>query len=247
MPSKALHRFTQRLISYETDLELTDVLITNFLRGQADERTICEATGGRVDGYPRLHACPNTIQSRKIVGLHLKSTIHVAFIKELYEDFSDFLATSLSRAALAGVDASRFAGEVKLDIHAKEILQAGSWDAVIRLISDKIFRALENERNTRSLINKMSVRVGLQLEENVLTAAMPYLDARHILVHRDGKPDDLYVRSYPDVPIARNGAITMNFDFVTRARNAVKALAEHIDARMIDAGLVRQQDIAGQR
>lgn len=246
MTSKALYRFTQRLRSYETDLELADLLIRNFLGLPNSGGTVSDAIGGRPDAYVRLNACRNTAQSRKVVGLHLKSTIHVAFIKELYEDFSEFLATSLSRAALAGVDAARFAGEVKLDIHAKEILQAGSWDAVIRLISEKIFRALENERNTRVLIQKMSVRVGLQLEDAILTAAMPYLDARHILVHRDGKPDTLYLNSYPDIPLM-NGNIVLNYDFVSHARRTVWALADHIDTRMIDANLVRRQDMAGQR
>lgn len=243
---KALHRFTQRLIAYETDLEIADLLVRDFLAGAADDRSLCQAIGGRANLYPRLHACRNTAQARKIVGLHLKRTLHVAFIKELYEDFSEFLSTSLSRAALAGIDAARFAGEARLDLHAKEILQAGSWDAVIRLISDKIFRALENERNTRMLINKMSVRVGLRLEDQPLNDAMPYLDARHILVHRDGKPDEIYTRSYPDISIVK-GEINLNFEFVSRARNAVLALAEHIDVKMVEAGLVRQQDMAGQR
>ncbi len=170
----------------------------------------------------------------------------MAFVKELYEDFSEFLATSLSRAALAGVDAARFAGEGKLEIHAKEILHAGSWEAVIRLISDKIFRALENERKTRDLITKMGNRIGLAIEAAQLDAAMPYLDARHILVHRDGKPDELYTRSYADIPIV-NGEIQLNFEFVGRARSTVTALADHIDERMIAANLVRRQDMAGQR
>lgn len=246
MPSKAYHRFLQRLIAYEADLELTDVLIRNFVQIQSDDRTVCQIMGGNADFHTRLQACPNTDQARKILGSHLKTSIYTSFIKELYEDFSEFIATSLSRAALAGVDPARFAGEVKLDIHAREILQAGSWEAVIRLISDKIFRALENERNTRVLINKMSARVGLQLDETMLGAAMPYLDARHILVHRDGRPDAFYIQAYPNIARVK-GAIVMNHEFVGRARDSVKALAEHIDARMIGTNLVRQQDMAGQR
>lgn len=246
MPSKALHRFDQRIGSFDADLELSDILIRNFLELSNSDHSVCEAISGRSDTYPRLNSRKNTRQSRNIVGLHLNRTIYVAFIKEIYEEFSEFLGTSLSRAALAGVDAARFAGEVKLDLHAKEILQAGSWENVIRLISDKIFRALENERNTKLLINKMSSRIGLQLEDHILTAAMPYLDARHILVHRDGRPDDLYLHSYPNTQIT-NGEITLNYDFIRGAREHVRTLAEHIDVRMIEANLVRRQDMVGQR
>lgn len=246
MSSKAFQRFSQRLISYETDLELADLLTKSFLRHASDNRMLCELLEGQAEFHPRLQACPNTEQSRKIVGLHLKSTINVAFVKELYEDFSEFLATSLARAALAGVDAARFAGEAKLELSAKEILQTGSWESATKLISDKIFRSFENERNTRILITKMSARVGLQLDENILSAAMPYLDARHILVHRDGKPDDLYRRTYPQISVVK-GQISITFTFVTRARQMVRALAEHIDTRMIEANLVRRLDMAGQR
>lgn len=246
MPSKAFHRFKQRLIAYESDIELVDVLITNFLRIPSDAQTICAAVEGRADFHVRLQACPNTDQARRILASHLRLTIHTSFIKELYEDFSEFLANSLSRAALAGVDPARFAGDVKLDIQAREILQAGSWDAVIRLISDKIFRAMENERNTRTLIQKMSARIGLRLEAPIMNAAMPYLDARHILVHRDGKPDELYSRSYPEISLTK-GAIALTHDFVGSARDTVRTLAEHIDAKIIDANLVRRQDMAGQR
>lgn len=246
MPSKAYQRFDARITAYDADLELADILTGVFVNGPNSENSVCEAAGARPEKYPKLHLRSNTRRSRQIVALHMKSTLHIAFIKDLYEDFSEYLATSLSRAALAGIDAARFSGEVKLDLQAKEILQAGSWEGVIRLISDKIFRALENERSTITLINKISARVGLQLEDAMLVAAMPYLDARHILIHRDGKPDDIYIRNYPDINVI-NGKLSIGFDFIVNARNHVRALAQHIDNRMQDAGLIRPQDMMGGR
>lgn len=244
MPSKAYQRFDARITAYDADLELADILTSAFVKRPNSETSVCEAVGADFAKYPKLHLRQNTRKSRQIVASHMKSTLYVAFIKDLYEDFSEYLATSLSRAALAGVDAAQFSGEVKLDLQAREILQTGSWEGVIRLISDKIFRALENERSTIKLINKISARVGLQLEDAVLNEAMPYLDARHILIHRDGKPDDVYTRSYPTVPVS-NGKLVIGFSFIKDARNHVRALAQHIDDRMQDARLVRPQDMMG--
>jgi hypothetical protein len=243
--SKALQRFTARVREYSSDIELSDILIRRFLRTPDSNQSVCDAVEGRSDQYPILHNRVNTRQSRNIIGLHLKATLFEAFIKDLHEDFSEYLATSLSRAALAGIDAGRFAGEAKLDLHAKEILETGSWDGVVRLISDKIFRALENERNTKSLIDKFGRRVGLAIDDPISSAAMPYLDARHILVHRDGRPDDLYIRNYPHIPLDR-GEIAVNFNFLRDAREKVVALAEHIDAALINAKLVRREDMTGQ-
>ncbi len=75
---------------------------------------------------------------------------------------------------------------------------------------------------------------------------MPFLDARHILVHRDGTADELYRRDYPQIAL-RKGKIVVNFDFVLSARAAVDALARHIDDRIIHANLVRNQDMHGRQ
>lgn len=246
MPSKAFHRFDSRMRAYDADLELADVMIRKFTSLANSDQSLCEALEGDPRVHSHLHAHVNTRASRQNVAVHFKKTFHVAFVKDLYEDFSEYLSTSLSRAALAGVDAARFSGEAKLDLHAAEILRAGSWDAVIRLISDKIFRALENERSTITLITKISNRIGLQLEANILAEAMPYLDARHILIHRDGKPDDVYTNAYPDIAVI-NGSIAVNYPFVKLAREKVMQLAEHIDTRLSDAGFIRPQDIHGNR
>lgn len=151
----------------------------------------------------------------------------------------------MTKAAMAGIDPARFVGEIKLDLHAAEILAAGNWDATVRLVSDAIFRKLENERNTRELLRKASARLGLAINQATLVAAMPYLDARHILVHRDGKVDDQYCLDYPQVAL-RDGKIQTNYQFVIAARNAIDALARHIDDRIIQANLVRNQDLVGQ-
>jgi hypothetical protein len=246
MPSKAHQRFDNRIRDFDADLELADLLLRKFLEMPSGNGSVCEAMGGKPKTYPRLHRRVNSSQSRKITGLHLKRMLCVAFIKDLHEDFSEYISTSLARAALAGVDPGRFAGEVKLDISAAEILRAGSWPEVVRLISDKIFRALENERSTEKLIMKVSARIGLGLERPLLAEAMPYLDARHILVHRDGRTDELYRTSYPNIPLDGE-SILVNFDFVDRARTRVKALARHIDEKMIAANLVRPEDMTGVR
>lgn len=246
MPTKALNRFIDRVVSYESDLELNDVLIRNFLDRPNSQDSIAIAIGVDAARYPRLGSRVNSKNSRNIVGLHLKRTLYIGFIKELYEDFADYLSTSLARAALAGVDPNRFVGEVRLDLHATEIIGAGSWEAVVRLMSEKIFRALENERSTITLIDKIGKRLGLRLEKNILDAAIPYLDARHILVHRDGLVDEVYRNKYPTIALDGD-KIVLNHVVVTAAKQAVRALAEHIDEKLLAQGLVRNRDIARQR
>jgi hypothetical protein len=164
----------------------------------------------------------------------------------LFEDLSEFISDTMTKAALKGIDPGRFVGEVKLDIHAADFLAAGDWEAAVKLVSDAIFRKLENERNTRDLIRKASVRLGLQISQQTLDAAMPYLDARHILVHRDGRTDEQYRRDYPNIRL-RDERIVVDYPFVADAKRTVTALALDIDQRIIASNLVRPQDVSGQR
>lgn len=242
--SKALQRFQDRIRSFSEDLELSDLLVGK-LRSLADsDQSICEVLDGQPDRHEHLHARRNTTASRGIVGNHFRRTIQSAFIKDLHEDFSEFLATSLGRAALTGIDPNRYTGDVKIDIKASELLSAGSWKAVVSLISSKIFRALENERSTKKLITKISDRVGLNLDEAILNEAMPYLDARHLLVHTDGIADEIYKSAYTDIEL-NDDRIVVNFAFVSSAKNAVQKLATHIDTELIDKGLVPVDFISG--
>jgi len=246
MPTKAYHRFIQRVEYYGADLELCDLLVRQFFVAQNTDTSVAEVLGSNNDRHPYLGRRANVRRSRMICGSHLKHTLHVAFVKDLFEDFSAFLADTMTKAALKGIDPARFVGDVRLDIHVTDILGAGSWDATVRLVSDAIFRKLENERNTRDLIRKASVRLGLQIEQAALDNAMPYLDARHILVHRDGSTDQQYRNDYPQIQL-RDDKLVVDYAFVSEAKRRVSELAVEIDNKIIAADLVRRQDMQGQR
>jgi hypothetical protein len=226
MATKAYRRFVQRIESYNSDLELCDLMVRQFIAKADSDGTLAEALGSNNLDHLHLGRRRNNEQSRKLSGYHLKSTLAVAFIKEVFEDFSEFLSETLTKAAMKGIDPARFIGNVKLDLDAASILRAGNWDAVVKMISDALFRKLENERNTRDLIEKASVRINLQIDNAILSAAMPYLDARHIFVHRDGKADEKYRRDYPNIRLEKKKhKIRVTFPFVSAAKSTVLALA----------------------
>jgi len=246
MATKVYRRFVQRIESYTSDLELCDLLVRQFLVTPNSDASVAEALGSNNRQHLHLGRRRNNRKSRDIFGFHLKASLYAAFIKDLFEDFSEFLSETLTKAAMKGIDPARFIGNVKLELHAADILGAGNWDAVVRMISDALFRRLENERNTKDLIEKASVRIALQLDNAILDAAMPYLDARHMLVHRDGKTDEKYQNDYPKIRL-RDDKIIVDFQFVSVAKTTVIALAMHIDQCIIAANLVRRQDVDGQR
>lgn len=243
MATKAYRRFIQRVDYYGADLELCALLVDRHLRQPNTNSTVAEALGSTNANHPYLGRRINSRQSRQICGGHLKNTLFGAFVKDVFEDFSEFLSESMTRAAQKGINPGRFVGQVKIDLHAADILATGGWDQAVKLISDSIFRKLENERNTRDLIQKASDRLGLVLPVDVIDSAMPYLDARHILVHRDGKTDEKYRLDYPHIRL-KDGKIVLDAAFAAETKEKVIALASAIDGQIIAHDLVRPQDMA---
>ncbi|MBP2237084.1 hypothetical protein J2Z31_003598 [Sinorhizobium kostiense] len=72
---------------------------------------------------------------------------------------------------------------------------------------------------------------------------MPDLDARHILVHRDGKADAVYREAYPDVALENQGKIKLDFMFVNSARTSVCEPANQSDQQIIATNVVAQNDV----
>ncbi|MCK5922955.1 MAG: hypothetical protein KAG66_18575 [Methylococcales bacterium] len=244
MKTKNYQRFINRIGNYESDLELSNVLITNFIAKTANsEGTLAEATGANPLTHLKLAGCINTKQSRKVLGLHLKKTLYSSFIKDLYEDFTDFLRATLESAARVDPQPERFIGNTKINMGIVDILKLGSWPAFLGKVSEDIFRSLENERSTITLVSKLNEKLGLQVHESAILAAMPYLDARHIFVHRDGKADKFYKDTHTDVALDAQGKIKLDFIFVNAARLAVCELANQIDQQIIATNLTAASDV----
>jgi len=237
--TKAYHRFKQRCDYYETDLELCDLLVRDFIKMADSDGPVAAALGSSKSKHPKLGQ-KNTKRTREVRGGHLRATLQASFVKDLYEDFIEFLAETMARAAQKGIDPNRFAGNMKLEIKATDLLAAGSWDGVVTIISQKVFRALEGERKTTELIKKAATRLGLKIDQAIIDAAMPYLDARHMLVHQDGRADELYSRKHKSV-VVKNGKIVLDSTFTAKARDTIDALARAIDQEIIGARLVKPE------
>lgn len=237
--TKAYHRFQQRCDYYETDLQLCELLVRDFVSIPDSTDIVAVALGSTRAQHPRLGQL-NSLKTRQIRGGHLRHTLSASFVKDIYEDFVEFFGETMTRAAQKGVDPGRFAGEVRLDFQARDILAAGSWDNLVALVSQRIFRAVENERKTALLISKISIRLGLTINPALIDAAMPYLDARHMLVHQDGRADEQYRRKYPAIAAPR-GKIRLDNAFIAATRLTIDSLARAIDAEIIAHGLVRPE------
>lgn len=230
MKSKGYKKFENRMNYFRTDVELVDVLSKNkeAIKGNGTIfKKVIE------DHHPLLFARQATKGSRGIVMSHLKNTVYVSFLKDMYEEVTEYMRYILYQASLQGVTANRIVGEHTFKMDANEILGLATKNEIIKAVVGQVFQQLEAERSTIELFRKTKNKLGLNIPQNMIDDAVPYMTCRHIFVHSDGKPNDDFIQKYPAIRLDEKGRIALNVEFLNKAYNSINALLKTFDDEMI--------------
>lgn len=243
MKTKAYHAFAQKLIYFDDDLDLIDVLRAGVVNGDLTDNE-SKLVLKNVDPQKHTHIArrKNADGSRMQVINHLRATLYAGYVKDAYEEVTHHLRTVLKKAAENGFDAGRIIGEHSCKFDAKLILAAGNWNAVAGLVSDSVFQSLEAEQSTLKLLQKVSSKLALGVDPALIEAALPYLEVRHFLVHTDGFLPADFIAKNPAIA-TKNGYVQLDFKFVNELREAVKKLVKAFDEKVIAANLLQPADL----
>lgn len=242
--TKLLVRFLNRAARFDADVELVDVLATAIGKGLLhDPKAKHIFRFIDVKKHPRITKHKSSAHNRGLAIAHLKATVHAAFIKDLYEDASEYVSSLIGSAARKGLDPGRLIGEHRMSIDANDLLALGGWDAVVKLVSRSLFRKLESERSTKKLLDALDKKLSLGADATIVAAALPFLDIRHLLIHADGVVDDLFAMSYPHIGFKAGDNLELKWKLVDEARSKITALVRHYDERALAAGVVAADDI----
>lgn len=242
--SKAFHAFEQKLIFFYDDIEIMDVIRTSVLDGKlSDDGSPFVLSGVVKEKHTHLSRRKNSVGGRQITINHLRSTLYSSFIKDLYEEVTDYLKLILFQASKNHFDTGRIVGEHGFKVEAKTVLALGNWTEVCRFITEAVFQSLESERSTLSLLKKMCTKLGLSVDEKYFNAAMPYLEVRHLLVHAGGRLNDDYRSKYPFVKESA-GFVFLDYGFVENAYHAILALVQAFDAEVVDKKVLHSSDLS---
>ena len=152
--SKGYQRFNNRLDYFLTDCETSEAFFINKEEIKGDGSYIFK--GISKPTFNKLVNRSNSEGSRQIVVNHIRSTILTSFIKELYEEVTEYFKYILTQGVKNGVDSLRIVGEHKVSFKANEILEKNSLDEVLEMVISSIFQSLENERSTIGLLSKVN-------------------------------------------------------------------------------------------
>ncbi len=234
MKTKALVRLLNRLAHFDADLELADIFGRAVRKRHLDPRR-GEHLFAHLDGkkHKRLRARESNSHNRKLAANHLRNTLSAAYLKDLHEEVGAYFTDLLAAAARAGLDPDRLIGENKLDLTANEVLKCGSWDRVVQLVGRRLFRRLEDERSTEKLLIALDKKLDLGADASLRTAALPFFEIRHLLVHSDGVADEAFCRRYPQFGATVGERIDLTLKLVSDARAATFAMVADYDGKAV--------------
>ena len=244
MKTKFLVKFLNNSAHMDADLELIDIIQVaighNRLNSTGSSHIFDYVEPQK---HQKLSSRANSDHSRRLAASHLKTTMRSAFIKSLYESTTIYFQDILKAATNKGLDVDRLVGEHSINISSKDLIRIGSYERIIERISSSIFRQLENEKSTKVLIEKMDKKLGLNIGDEIIHAALPYLEIRHLLVHGQGKADADFCTKYPFIGAEEGKLIELEHSLINNARNAIITLVKEFDKKIVANGLVETTEL----
>ena len=228
----------------DSDIELADILKISIGNGALHTQGNSQLFDAiNPQQHPRLAARTANSHNRRLVANHLKATLCGAFLKDIYEDVSAYFQEILAAAAKNGLDPNRLIGEHKVTFQANDVLKAGNWNEVVRLVAESVFRRLENERSTKDLIQKMSAKLALNIPQALIDAAVPYFEIRHLLVHADCKADQKFCSAYPQFNLTPGSKVKLDYQLLQSSRSAIFDLVKEFDKQIVQVNLVAANEM----
>ena len=221
-------------------MELADVLFMNKEKIKSERKIFLMVDDNK---HPLLSGRESTSGSRKNVMTHLRKSIFVSFLKEMYEEVTEYIRYILYQGSSNGVEPNRIIGEHNFKMAANDVLKTATKEDVIRLVTDQVFQQLEAERSTIELLQKTKSKLGLNIAPNLIDKAIPYLMCRHIFVHADGKPNNDFRSKYTNIRLDAKGRIALDMSFLNSAYDAVNELLKAYDAEMIRNHYISQSEL----
>lgn len=240
MKSKGYLRLYNRFQHFRADIELVDILLRNK-ENLAGTDKIFKETNPR--NHPTIASYTNTPHNRDIALKHLRSTLYVSNVKEIYEEVTEYLRYVLVHSARHGANINRLVGPHKVNLDANFLLSAESHDVITRAVTDSIFQQLEGERSSLELIKKISNKLDLNIDDNTINDALPYLLMRHFFVHEDGKPTNEFKEKHPEIRIDIKKRIVLSSSLLLDARLKVLKLISEIDQGILAKNFFPPEEI----
>ena len=166
-------------------------------------------------------------------------------IIRLYIIFSDYLRDILGELVIEKPEKliQSFIEKNKnndLNMTYKDVIDKTTIEDIKQELVNRLFRALEEERSTNKLLDKIIKLLGISIDAETKKSALRFLDLRHLYIHNNGCIDKKYFEEYKifiGQKTFNNQKIRSNITLFKDATNSIGKLAEEFDIQ------IRKNDI----
>lgn len=216
MKTKAYVAYLNKIPVYQGDIELADAM--------ANLGTIIPD----VNKHPRLNKLSLTPKTKAKLFNHLKSTVYGALMKRLYELMMEYFRSIVDCLLVNGLKSELIVGCEERTISERNVLRAGSWEDVCKMITSNVMRSIEGKHDTEKLITTINSRLSLCIPKKVFEAVKPFVEVRHLLVHNSGMADTRFKAKYAGVVrVDHDGSLMVDYKLV---KNAIASYGKMIEA-----------------
>jgi len=240
MPETASYqRYRSRIEYLEQHLQLVDLALTKLFQTTRPQRhqpvTFLQALNVTSNRYGRLQHPVN--HTPRLTNFSRAQNINHALVS-LYRYFAEYLRGILGE--IYETDPKLVVGKAPQSLQFHEIVDLGTYEAVVERMVTTVFRKLENERSTTKLLDKILAHTGVNLPAAKKDAALPYLEMRHLVIHNHGKADQKFVAQYgQQFQLAVDQSLPGTFRTAAEAIRKVTDLLHEVDRQLIAQSTVQ--------
>ena len=246
MTSKSWQSFDSRLKALKQHLQLSDLALTlankKAARAAGNGKKIADVLGGSLNTHRQLNV-PNEKKDIQRTFITSRNKLHEQAIIELYGEFSNYVANIITEIEYK--QPKRFLAILSSNsengIKYKDIIQIGNYKDLLDEIAKRVFRTLENKRNTKKMLTDFIKNTNIIINSHVLDKALAYLELRHLIIHNNTKADAKFLNMPQHTIVSvnkRNQKINLNFTVTNEAINAIFRLCKTIDDEVIAKNLI---------
>lgn len=244
--TKSWQIFDGKMRNLKQHLQLMDLALTHAKRvcdsNKEKKETIAKALTRNPNMHLQLNIPNNSKEINRVIAFSRKKLNEQAFI-ELYRFFSDYLQNIIRE--LSHTTPNKLLEVINTNkedraLSFKELIELGNYNAIMEKMAHKVYRTLENQRNTPKLLDKILSIGNIQIEDQIKKEALLYLQIRHLIIHNNSKADDDFVNQNVNsvVKINSDRSIPFTYSLANKAITTVFKLCKMVDDKLIEQGII---------
>ena len=245
--TKSMQIFAGKVRELNRYLQLMDnaLRIANNLCNErkTEEILIAEALGTTELKHNQLNV-PNRGNDIKRTFISARNKLNEQALVELYSLFADYIANVIGELVkVEPLQLLPILNDNNRSIEFAKIIQLGTYETVLKEMSQQIFRSLENERSTKKMLDKLLKSCDLVVNDNLKNRVLLYLEIRHLIIHNNTKADERFKEMNTDQLIAIDGKnkIVLNYEVTSMAIVTVFEFCQAIDKELLVNNFVKER------